>query len=62
MKNGAFVVGGVMGGIVGMVMSGVWFMVGAVCCYGLFERAKEEAKKEKEPYEPLDFKVYKEEK
>lgn len=52
MKNGAFVVGGVIGGIVGLAMSGVWFMVGAVVCYGLFE--KDKMKKETKPVELLE--------
>lgn len=54
MKNGAFILGGVAGGIVGMVMSGVWFMAGAICCYGLFERDKFKNQNNNKPAELLE--------
>lgn len=54
MKNGAFILGGVAGGIVGMVMSGVWFMAGAICCYGLFERDKIKNQNNSKPAELLE--------
>lgn len=43
MKSNLFVLGGVVGGIVGMVMSAVWFIAGLVFAAAIMKDKSEEA-------------------
>lgn len=47
MKGNGFMLGGVIGGVVGMFMSAVWFCAGVVVCAAMVDKIKTEKEFEK---------------